>query len=292
MHALDDLHFERTVRQRLCPCGTVLSRYNPNDLCGPCTVKAAAQAEKREFRPKSPAPVPEIRQPEPKPQPRPVPKEIPKEVSKGIEPRFKATQIVNAAGFVFGIEPRDITSGAKGGNAKRARQVAEYLVRVDVSPSFPWIANFFGRHHTTVIHSCERMGHAFQNNTSPKEKIERVRALYPTMSGKMLFSFRRLPTAPLRVLQTVETMFDLAPERLRRKGNMRSIVIPRQILTYLLHEISEQSTVEIGRFLGQDHTTVMHSLRKIKKTIECDPAIREVVERARTLCSPPTENVT
>lgn len=279
MHALDELQFKRDVKPRQCPCGAVLSRYNQNDICKPCQIRArlAAQA------PKPPEPIRHIVKgvapPERLPELR---RRKAEKVLENAEPRSKAAQIVNATASVFGIDSRDMRPGFKGANAMRARQVAAYLIREEVGPSFPWIGNFIGRDHSTVIHSCKKIKRAMDIDTSLKNKVEAVRALYPTMSGTML-AFRK-STSPSRVLLVVANMFDINPESLLRKGHMRTVVFPRQIASYLLHEVSKQSFPEIGRFLGQHHTTVIHSWKMTKKAIENDPALRGMVEQAKALC--------
>jgi chromosomal replication initiation ATPase DnaA len=278
MHALEGLRFKRDKNQRRCQCGAVLSRYNQSDVCGPCRTKQIAQASK----PSEP-----IRQ---------IVKEVipstrllelrrrkAEKILEDVGPRFKATQIINATGSVFDIDPGDIRSGFKGRNAMLARQVATYLVREEVGSSLPWIGRFIGRDHSTAIHSCRKIKHDMDANTSLKDKVEAVRALYPTMSGTMSLAFRK-STSPSRVLPVVANMFHINPERLLRKGNMRTVVVPRQIASYLLHEISKQSFPEIGRFLGQHHTTALHSWKMTRNAMESDSSVRSIVEQAKALC--------
>ena len=54
------------------------------------------------------------------------------------------------------------------------------------------------------------------------------------------------------------------------KGPKRSknVMLPRQIAMYIVSELTEYSTTEIGgEFGGRDHTTVVHAENKINSTV-------------------------
>lgn len=60
------------------------------------------------------------------------------------------------------------------------------------------------------------------------------------------------------------------------------ITLPRQIAMFLCKELTEKSLPDIGRrFGGRDHTTVLHSVRKIAALIAKDADLAAKVERIR-----------
>lgn len=66
----------------------------------------------------------------------------------------------------------------------------------------------------------------------------------------------------------------------RRKSE--SILRPRQLGMYLAHKITRRSLPEIGRrFGGRDHTTVLHSVKKIEELMPTDAAMRQELETLR-----------
>lgn len=66
------------------------------------------------------------------------------------------------------------------------------------------------------------------------------------------------------VLGVVATHFRLTPEQLKAKTNSPKISGARQIAIYLARQAGF-SSVEIGRHLGKNHSTVLHSVNKIEK---------------------------
>jgi chromosomal replication initiator protein len=66
---------------------------------------------------------------------------------------------------------------------------------------------------------------------------------------------------------------------LQSKRRAQSVVMPRQICMYLAKRLTNQSLQEIGAFFGgRDHTTVLHSLRKIENEIKHKAAFRSQLE--------------
>ena len=51
-------------------------------------------------------------------------------------------------------------------------------------------------------------------------------------------------------------------------SRVSEIAIARQIAFYLMREMADMSTTEIGKFFGKDHTTAMHGIDKITRLME------------------------
>ena len=63
----------------------------------------------------------------------------------------------------------------------------------------------------------------------------------------------------------------------KRKNN--SVLIPRQIAMYTIRKITNLSYPEIGRFFGgKDHSTVIHSIKKIESLLLKDQNIKKIID--------------
>lgn len=55
------------------------------------------------------------------------------------------------------------------------------------------------------------------------------------------------------------------------------IVLPRMIACWVMREYTMMSLPQIGKHLGgRDHTTVLHSIRRMEELRETDPAVRQI----------------
>ncbi len=74
----------------------------------------------------------------------------------------------------FGVG--DLTVRARTKRVSEARRVAMYLARTipDPAPSYPTIADVFGRDHTTVIHSYNRVGERIRESPRFAGVVERL----------------------------------------------------------------------------------------------------------------------
>ena len=81
------------------------------------------------------------------------------------------------------------------------------------------------------------------------------------------------------IIRGVSEYFNLTPNDLRGKKRTQNIVYARQLAMYISRETTDYSTTELGQdFGGRDHTTVMHSIEKIKTKLLTDPALESTIE--------------
>ncbi|MDR2343454.1 MAG: chromosomal replication initiator protein DnaA [Spirochaetaceae bacterium] len=74
------------------------------------------------------------------------------------------------------------------------------------------------------------------------------------------------------IIRTVAEYFSLTPTDLRSKKKSQNIVHPRHLAMYIIRNLTELSTTDIGQFFGgRDHTTVMNAIDKIDKRKISDP---------------------
>ncbi|MFC1727199.1 chromosomal replication initiator protein DnaA [Patescibacteria group bacterium] len=73
---------------------------------------------------------------------------------------------------------------------------------------------------------------------------------------------------PKEMIRTVALHYNLKISQLTGARRNKPIVVPRQILMYLLRTELELPLMEIGRYLGgRDHTTIMHGVDKVTQVL-------------------------
>jgi chromosomal replication initiator protein len=81
------------------------------------------------------------------------------------------------------------------------------------------------------------------------------------------------------ITRVVADYFSLTPNDLKGKKKTQNIVFPRQLAMYIGREMTDYSTTELGQeFGGRDHTTVMHSIEKIKEKLLTDPSLESTID--------------
>ena len=87
--------------------------------------------------------------------------------------------------------------------------------------------------------------------------------------------------SPERIRETVARRWRVREEALASKRRTKDVTVPRQVAMYLIKETLGISLVRIGElFGGRDHSTVIHSIRKVEEEMQRDPAFRQQVEAA------------
>lgn len=83
-----------------------------------------------------------------------------------------------------------------------------------------------------------------------------------------------------QVLQLVASNYNITVEEMKSKKRVAKIAVPRQIAMYICRTVLEESLPKIGiEFGGKDHTTVMHSVDKIKKEIKNDVGLEKEINK-------------
>jgi chromosomal replication initiator protein len=106
------------------------------------------------------------------------------------------------------------------------------------------------------------------------DKIREAAGLRPTEP-------EALPSVD-RVQEVVARRWGVTPEGLRSKARTKTLTVPRQVAMFLARELLGMQLVEIGQaFGGRDHSTVIHSLDKVQRSMAGDDRFRDRVEHAR-----------
>ncbi|MDD3808290.1 MAG: helix-turn-helix domain-containing protein [Candidatus Pacebacteria bacterium] len=84
---------------------------------------------------------------------------------------------------------------------------------------------------------------------------------------------------PQDVLKVISSFYDIPVEKIKGDSRRKDLVKARQVCMYILRELVKLSYPAIGEFFNnKDHTTVMHSCKKIEKEIVKDSVLNSEVE--------------
>ncbi len=87
---------------------------------------------------------------------------------------------------------------------------------------------------------------------------------------------------PRKIMESAAREYDIPADSLKAKTRISRVVRARQIAMFLCREMTDLSLVMIGKwFGGRDHSTVLHSVRKIEGLMADDMAFSERVDNIR-----------
>ena len=87
------------------------------------------------------------------------------------------------------------------------------------------------------------------------------------------------------VICIVAEYYNTTEENVYKKSRRKEIVHPRQVAMYILREVYDISYPSIGdKFGGRDHTTVMHSVEKVKKDMLVDKKLEQEINDLKNIC--------
>ena len=84
------------------------------------------------------------------------------------------------------------------------------------------------------------------------------------------------------IRRAVATRWQVREEALSSKRRTKDLTVPRQVAMYLIRDLLDYSLVHIGQLFGdRDHSTVIHSIRKVENAMSVDAEFRQTVEGVR-----------
>jgi chromosomal replication initiator protein len=87
---------------------------------------------------------------------------------------------------------------------------------------------------------------------------------------------------PERIQEAVAKQWGVTSSGLSSKRRTKDLTVPRQVAMYLIRELLDLPLVKIGYlFGGRDHSTVIHSIRKVEESVFNEPAFRRKVQALR-----------
>jgi len=97
----------------------------------------------------------------------------------------------------------------------------------------------------------------------------------------MVGSSQRQAITAQHIVKKVAKFFNLKTEDILGTSRRSEIVRPRQIAIYLMRKESNFSYPTIGDFLKKDHSTIMHSYKKIKEAVNRDETVLRELNAVR-----------
>jgi chromosomal replication initiator protein len=85
------------------------------------------------------------------------------------------------------------------------------------------------------------------------------------------------------IIEEVCKYYNISPDRLCSKNQSQDVVLPRQVASYIMQQLTDLSLQSIGKELGgQHHTTIINSTKKIKNEMRTNPALASAVKDLMT----------
>lgn len=82
------------------------------------------------------------------------------------------------------------------------------------------------------------------------------------------------------VLQVAQE-FGVDPQELRSHSRQQTLTIPRNCAIWLTRELTGQPLGQIGHYFDRSHTTISHSLLRIKESLKAFPTLRQQIHKLR-----------
>ncbi len=95
----------------------------------------------------------------------------------------------------------------------------------------------------------------------------------------MMPSDEPVPLSPELIIRTTALAYGFVPEDLLSSSRRQPLVLSRQVAMYLCRELTDLSLPKIGEKFNRDHTTVLHSVEKVKRILRSDRAVFDRVNQ-------------
>ena len=88
-----------------------------------------------------------------------------------------------------------------------------------------------------------------------------------------------VPLGPETIIRTTGQAYGFSIEDVLSSSRRQPLVLCRQISMYLCRELTDLSLPKIGAHFNRDHTTVLHSVEKVKRILRSDRAVFDRVNQ-------------
>jgi chromosomal replication initiator protein len=123
---------------------------------------------------------------------------------------------------------------------------------------------------------------AYSSLTNQEVTVELARTALTAVLGADRDPDSRERLTPERIRAAVAEAWGVEVDDLTSRRRTREVTEPRQVAMYLIRDILDLSLVQIGElFGGRDHSTVIHSVKKVEGVLEEDPDFRATVQELR-----------
>lgn len=117
--------------------------------------------------------------------------------------------------------------------------------------------------------------HQLNGLTPSLDNVKRI------ISG-LTVNMQKRSLTPKEIIQTVSGYYDVAVSDIVGKCREKRLVIPRQIIMFLMREEIKSSFPTIGQELGgRDHTTAMHAVTKVRGDYDSDERMKREIDQIK-----------
>jgi chromosomal replication initiator protein len=88
-----------------------------------------------------------------------------------------------------------------------------------------------------------------------------------------------VPLGPETIMRTTASAYGFSVDDVLSPSRRQPLVLCRQISMYLCRELTDLSLPKIGEHFNRDHTTVLHSVEKVKRILRSDRAVFDRVNQ-------------
>ena len=172
-----------------------------------------------------------------------------------------------------------------------ADKAAEYELFIDMN-----VLQFIAEHATRNVRELEGILMQAVAQYELEQRMPTVKSIAEIMRKLCKDPYEEeeivgFETAPKRavtfqdVMEGVSSYYSVSIQDMTGSSRVREILVPRQIAMYLGKKYLRMSYVRLGEFFSKrDHTTVMHAVEKIEKTLHKDPQLlREMLAMEQEL---------
>jgi len=83
--------------------------------------------------------------------------------------------------------------------------------------------------------------------------------------------------APEFIIKKVADFYDITPDEVIGKGKTKNVANARQMSIFLIRKLTSLTLEQIGEVMNRDHSTVLHSIRKVEESLQNDPKLLDTV---------------
>ncbi|MDD6316833.1 MAG: chromosomal replication initiator protein DnaA [Clostridia bacterium] len=87
-----------------------------------------------------------------------------------------------------------------------------------------------------------------------------------------------LNPTPQLILEEVSSFTGIPKDKILGKSKAKDIARARQIMVYLITQLTDMSLPAIGRFIGRDHTTALYARDKIAEELDLNPVLEATIK--------------
>ena len=130
-----------------------------------------------------------------------------------------------------------------------------------------------------MIDISSAIGNAYQTALSFPVNDRRYAAGKRITSCLHIATIAEYVPTPSLIIEEISKFYNIQPDRIKVANRSKDVVVPRQVCSYILQQLTDLSLKQIGSELGGQHyTTVISSINKVKAEMRDNPEFANTVK--------------